>query len=402
MSASGAPVTLPTSTSNSTDRMHHVGLPKLMFLVTEDWYFVSHRLELAIAARRAGYDVVVATNVSRYQKRIEDAGIRLCPMTFDRGGLNPLKEVLTLIKLFLLYRKENPDIVHHVAIKPVIYGSLVARGLRIKGVVNAFGGLGYIFSSDGWRVSLLRSIVAPFFRLAFGGSNTRIIVQNSNDRDWIVSQRLIRAEAVTLIPGAGVRLDAYHQANVESDRPLVILPARLLRDKGVREFVEAARLLLNHGVKARFALVGRPDPANPASVTESEIAGWVDQGLVELWGWRDDMPAVFSQAQIVCLPTYHEGLPKALLEAAASGCAIVTTNIPGCREVVQHGVNGWLVPVRDVQALAGSLREAIERPDLRKRYGAAVREHIVANFLVGRVNSETLAIYDDLSRLPAH
>jgi glycosyltransferase involved in cell wall biosynthesis len=369
-----------------------------MFLVTEDWYFVSHRLDLAVAARRAGYDVSVATNVSKYQKRIENAGIRLYPLTFDRGGLNPLRDILTLRTLFLLYRKEVPDIVHHVAMKPVIYGSLVARVLGIKGIVNAFGGLGYVFSSTTPRANILRLIIAPFLRLALGGSNTRIIVQNSNDRDWIVSQRSGGAEVVRLIPGSGVDLNAYRQVSVKSECPLVVLPARLLRDKGVTEFVEAASLLLSTGVKARFILVGQPDSANPASVTEAEIAAWVDRGLVEYWGWREDMASVFSQAQIICLPSYHEGLPKTLLEAAASGCAIVTTNIPGCRDVVQHGVTGWLVPVRDVQSLARSLREAIESPNLRGRYGAAARQHVAANFLRGRINGQTLAVYDELAR----
>lgn len=368
-----------------------------MFLVTEDWYFFSHRFELAIAARRAGYDVVIATRVDQHGKRITDAGFTLRAVAFNRSGLNPLEEFRTLMHLVSLYRREAPDIVHHVALKPVIYGSVAARIVGVSGVVNALGGLGYVFSSTGLRAKILRWIVKPVLKFALGGKNARLIVQNSGDRDLIVAGRLANAGSIHLIRGAGVDPKAYRQVAVASEMPLVILPARLLREKGVGEFVEAARLLRAQGIKARFALVGKPDLANPASVSQSEIDAWVDEGVVEFWGWQDDMPSVFSQAQIVCLPTYYgEGLPKSLLEAAASGCAIVTTDIPGCREIVRHGVTGWLVPTRDVRALATALQQAIEQPSLREQYGASARALIAADFSMDRVADETIAIYDEL------
>ena len=207
---------------------------------------------------------------------------------------------------------------------------------------------------------------------------------------------LAEAASLRLIRGAGVDPAAYRQVSAASETPLVILPARLLRDKGVGEFVEAARLLRARGVKARFALVGKPDPANPASVSQAEIDAWAVEGAVECWGWQDDMPAIFAQAQIVCLPTYHEGFPKSLLEAAASGCAIVTTDIAGCREIVRHGVTGWLVPTRDAGALADALQAAIEQPGLRERYGAAARALVEADFSMDRVASETIAVYHEL------
>jgi glycosyltransferase involved in cell wall biosynthesis len=368
-----------------------------MFLVTEDWYFVSHRLELAIAARQAGYDVVVATRVDRHGKRITDAGFKLCPVTFNRGGLNPLEEFRTLVQLVRLYRREAPDIVHHVALKPVIYGSLVARLVGTGGVVNALGGLGYVFSSAGLRAKILRWIVKPALKLALGGKNTRLIVQNGDDRERIVTGGLANEGSISLIRGAGVDPAAYRQVMVATGMPLVILPARLLREKGVGEFVGAARLLRAQGIKARFALIGKPDLANPASVSQPEIDAWVDEGVVEFWGWQDDMPSIFAQAQIVCLPTYYgEGLPKSLLEAAASGCAIVATDIPGCREIVQHGVTGWLVPTRNANALANALRQAIEQPCLREQYGGSARSSIATNFSMERVAEETMAVYDQL------
>lgn len=371
---------------------------KLMFLVTEDWYFVSHRLELAIAARRAGYEVVVATRIDRHGQRIREAGCSVRPVDFNRSGANPLEEFRTLLKLARLYREEAPDIVHHVAIKPVIYGSLIARITGVRNIVNALGGLGYVFSSVGLRAKILRWIVKPALRFALGGRNTRLIVQNSDDRDRIIADGLASASSIRLIRGAGVDPGVYRQAPVASDIPLVILPARLLREKGVVEFVEAARLLRERGTRARFALVGKPDLANPASVSQAEIDAWVSRGLVEYWGWRDDMPAVFSQAQIACLPTYYgEGLPKSLLEAGASGCAIVATDIPGCREIVHHGKTGWLVPTRDVEALANALRQAIEDPGLRRQYSSSMQALIAADFSLDRVIAQTLAIYRELA-----
>jgi glycosyltransferase involved in cell wall biosynthesis len=369
----------------------------LLFLVTEDWYFVSHRLELAVAARKAGYDVVVATRVDRHGPRITDAGLKLCPLTFDRGGLNPLKDFRTLLGIFRLYRREAPDIVHHVALKPVVYGSFAARLVGVRGIVNALGGLGYVFSSTGLRVKILRSIAWPLLKFALGRKNSRLIVQNRDDLAKVVEGGLASAQSVSLIRGAGVDPADYRQVTVASETPLVILPARLLREKGVGEFVAAATALRARGVKARFALVGKPDPANPTSVTEAEIAAWVAEGAVEYWGWQDDMPAVFAQAQIVCLPTYYgEGLPKSLLEAAASGCAIVASDSPACREIVEQGVTGWLVPARDVHALADVLQQAIERPDLRERYGRAARSRIAADFSMDRVIGEVFVIYEKL------
>jgi glycosyltransferase involved in cell wall biosynthesis len=370
---------------------------KLLFLVTEDWYFVSHRLELAIAARQAGYEVVVATRVDAHGDHIAKAGLKLCPIAFNRAGLNPLEEFRTLIDVARVYRREAPDIVHHVALKPVIYGSFIARIMGIKGIVNALGGLGYVFSSTGARAKMLRAIAKPLLRFALGRTNSHLIVQNSDDLARVVIGGLASAGSVRLIRGAGVDPAAYRQVTAASELPLVILPARLLREKGVGEFVAAARLLRARGIGARFALVGKPDLANPTSLSESEIAVWVAEGAVEYWGWRDDMPSVFSQAQIVCLPTYYgEGLPKSLLEAAASGCGIVASDIPACREIVQEGVTGWLVPTRDVEALADALQQAIERPDLRRQYGASARTQIVANFSSDRVARQTIAIYDKL------
>ena len=369
------------------------GRPKLMFVVSEDWYFVSHRLPLAVAAKQAGYDVHVATRVGSKDAPIVDAGLTLHPLTFNRSGMAPLEEMKALSGLVRLYRREKPDIVHHVALKPVIYGSLAARLAGVGGVINALGGLGYVFSSEGRHAAVLRKVARPILRAALNGRNSKLIVQIEDDRRRLVHGGHVTPDKVHLIPGSGVDLSRYRPVDHAATPPLVILPARLLHDKGVVEFVEAARLLRKEGVAARFALVGQRDPANPACVSEDELEGWRHEGIVELWGWREDMPDVFAGAQIVCLPSYHEGVPKALLEAAASGCAIVASDIPGCRSIVRHGETGWLVPPRNAQAFADTLREAIESTELRQRYGRAAHALVDAEFSMARVVELTLDLY---------
>jgi glycosyltransferase involved in cell wall biosynthesis len=351
---------------------------------------------MSIAAREAGYDVHVATRLDRQADVIRESGLQLHPVAFNRGGLGPVEDMRTIAQLVRLYRQVGPDLVHNVALKPVLYGSFAARIARVPAVVNALGGLGYVFSSDTAKARLLRLIAKPALKMALGGVNSRLIVQNTYDRDRMVRERFVKAGSIRLVRGAGVDPAVYSPTDIEQQPPLVILPARLLREKGVREFVAAARLLREQGLAARFALVGQPDPLNPASVSQLEVDGWAKEGILEAWGWRDDMPAVFAQAQIACLPSYHEGLPRALLEAAACGCAIVASDIPGCREIVEHGRTGLLVPVRDEVALATALSQLIERPDLRRHYGSAVRKHLEAELSMDKVVRDTLAVYAEL------
>jgi glycosyltransferase involved in cell wall biosynthesis len=370
--------------------------PKLLYLVSEDWYFVSHRLALARAAREAGFDVVVATRTAGHADPIRDAGLRLEPITFFRSGLAPLGEAGTLLELVRLYRRERPDIVHHVALKPVIYGSLAARTAGVKGVVNALMGLGYVFSSQDLKARVLRPLVRAALEQALKGARARVIVQNRDDFDELVRQGIAGAEDLRLIRGSGVDPSQFDPQHPAAGDPIVVLPARMLRDKGVIEFAEAAEFLKSRGARARFVLCGEPDPLNPASLGQDEIDALVHRGAVEYWGWRKNMGDVWKSAQIVCLPSYREGLPKALLEAAASGLPIVATDVPGCREIVRHGENGWLVPARDAGALAAALAEAIADPARRARYGARGRRMVEDEFALARVIGETLAVYREV------
>lgn len=372
--------------------------PRLLYVVTEDWYFVSHRLTLAAAARKAGYRVGVITRVQKHADAILAAGLDLYPLDFSRSGLGPGHEARTVASLMRLYKELKPDVIHHVAMKPVIYGSLAARAAGIKGIVNAMMGLGYVFTSDAAKARVLKPFVRAALKAALSGANTRVIVQNEDDRDLFTRERLARPGAIRLIRGSGVDPSLYSTSPPPGGVPLVVLPARVLKDKGVEEFVSAARTLKSRGVVARFALVGDPDPSNPASISSDVLAGWVREGVVEHWGWRpqSEMPEVLAASAVVCLPSYREGLPKALLEAAAAARAIVTTDVPGCREVVRPGVNGWRVPARDADALMAALQQALGDPDTCRKYGLAGRAMVEAELSLASVIEQTLAVYREL------
>ena len=362
--------------------------PKLLYLVTEDWYFCSHRLPLAIAARQSGFDVAVVTRVCEHGKLIEDAGLRLIPFEISRRGMNPLRELPTVLRLAALYRREKPDLVHHVAMKPVLYGSLAARLANVKHVVNAIAGLGWLYTSGDRSKKIIRALVRGLFRWALKGSE--IIVQNPDDMNQLKAMGL---EQLHLIRGAGVDTQSFRPCDEPPDPPCVMLVSRMLWDKGVGEFVAAARLLKREGIVGRFVLVGGFDPGNPAAIPESQLRSWNDEGVVEWWGQRADMANVLAQAHIACLPSYREGLPKSLLEAAACGLPIVTTDAPGCREVVENDVNGLLVPVKDCSALAGAIKKLILDPELRRRMGTASRDKAVKEFSQDHIIEQTLNVY---------
>lgn len=369
-------------------------LPKLLFIVTEDWYFVSHRLPLAVAAQKAGFDVAVATRVGEHGETILAAGIRLIPFSLSRRRGNPLREVAELARL---YFRERPDIVHNVALKPIVYGALSAWVARVPAQVNAVAGLGWLFTSTKGMMRLIRPAVRWTLAWLLNTRGSLTIVQNPDDRALLISAHLPETR-LRLIRGAGIDTTAFYPVPEPSGSVCIMLAARMLWDKGVGEFVEAARLLTQAGVCARFVLAGDPDPGNPASVPVAVLRAWHGHNGVEWWGRRDNMPAVFHTAHIACLPSYREGLPKVLLEAAGCGLPIVTTDVPGCREIVRDGDNGFLVPVRDAQALAVALRSLIDDVALRAKMGQRAREIVLEEFSQERVIAETLAVYRELTQ----
>ena len=367
---------------------------RLLYFVTEDWYFCSHRLPHAIAARTAGYDVTVVTRVREHGEVIRAAGLRLEPFEIARSGMNPLRELFTLLRLIALFRRVRPDIVHHVAMKPVLYGSLAAYLAGVPGVINAVTGMGWLFTSAGDRVRLVKRAV----RVALGRllSKGIALVQNPDDAELLARLGVPRGN-IRRIAGSGVDLTRFYQTPEPAGTPVIVLPARLLWDKGVGEFVEAARILKSRGVEARFVLVGDPDPANPTSISKKQIEDWVREEVVEYTAWTNDMPSVLANAHIVCLPSYREGLPKALIEGAASGRPIVATDVPGCRDVVRNGVHGFCIPPRDSNALAVALARLVSDPALRARMGAAARKRAEQEFGLEAVIVQTLEVYGEVA-----
>ena len=380
---------------------------KIILFANTEWYLYNFRLSLAQALRSEGHEVVLVSPPGKYSKRLEEAGFRWISFPFSTRGTNPLAELATIWRLRNLYRMEKPDAAHHFTIKCVLYGSLAAQAAGIRRVINAITGLGFVFIGRGRRERGLRWLVKGLYRVAL--KNTQVVFQNEDDRALFFDLGLVKVDQVCLIPGSGVDTSRFvvepasalpggpALAGVPETRPespaLIVLPARMLWDKGVREFVEAAKILKDQGVCARFALVGDTDPDYPACVPEQQLNEWQSSGIVEWWGWQEDMLAVYHQAQIVCLPSYREGLPRTLVEAAACGRALVAADVPGCRSIVRQGVNGLLVPVKDGKALAEALRTLILDPRLRNEMGHCGREIVLKEYSTERVLADTLKLY---------
>ncbi len=371
---------------------------KLLFFVTEDWYFCSHRLPLGISAKQAGYDVVVVTRVRQHGQRIRDAGLRLVPFELERQSANPFREFACIWRLWQIYRQERPDIVHHVSLKPVLYGSIAARCAGVGKIVNAMAGLGILFSSDSPRTRLLRIPVVAAFRLLLSGSQVRMILQNDDNVRVLTDLGIVQKEQIRLIRGAGVDLAEYKVQPEPFGVVRVLLVARMLWDKGVGEFVEAARLLRARGCALTFTLIGEPDPANPSAIPLAQLQAWHHEGIIEWLGRREDIAEQYAQSHIACLPSFYgEGVPKSLLEAAACGRPIVTTNTPGCSDVVQDGENGFLVPPKNAIALADAIEKLAQNPSLRTRMGLAGRKRAEHDFALNKIVGETLQVYGELA-----
>ena len=366
---------------------------KILFLVSEDWYFLSHRLPIARAARDAGAEVVVATRVRERGADIEAEGFRLVPIELARSGRNPLHDLRTLLSLIALYRRERPDVVHHVALKPALYGSIAAWWTALPVMVNAFAGMGFVFISNGLFARLLRPVIAGLFRFLLNRPASRVIVQNPDDRALFTDRIGVAPQRITIIRGSGVDIETFRpQANDPPDPPLAICVSRMLWDKGIGELVEAARLLKTRGVAIRIRLVG-PGDDNPAAIPQATLDAWADEGVVEVAGPSRDIAGAYAAAHIAVLPSYREGLPKSLLEAAAAGLPMVATDVPGCREVCRDGETGLLVPLRSIEPLADALEKLAADPALRTRLGNAARHAAETEFAEAIVIAQTLALY---------
>ncbi len=369
---------------------------KIVFVVNNSTYFVSHRMTIGLRLLEMGCEVHVVAPGS-CPADLSSHGFQYHRVNISRNGKNPLEEIKTIHALYAVFTRLKPDLVHLVTIKPYLYGGIAARLANVPAVVSAVAGLGILFSQNTYSSRLLRLFLNPFYRFAFGHSNQTVIFQNKDDRAILQRFALLPERKIVLIRGAGVSLEKYSYRPEPEGVPVVSLASRLLKDKGVLEFVEASRVLQQRGVKAQFWLIGTPDPGNANTVTQGQLDEWEKNGLVQCLGYRADIAELFAKSHIITLPScYGEGLPKVLIEAAACGRAVVTTDHPGCRDAIEADVTGLLIPIKDSTALADAIETLINNEKHRQQLGRAGRELAEEFFDVEKVVDAHIRVYSQL------
>jgi len=364
----------------------------IIYFVSEDWYFCSHRLPIARKALKDGFKVVVVTNVNNHRDIIESEGFELAPIEMSRGSVNLFSEFKTIYQIYTYCKKINPSVIHNVALKPVIYGTIVAKFIGSIKIVNAMAGLGFVFISDRIKARVIRLFIHKLFKFLFSSNSIGLILQNKDDLSYFLDNKLVKKNQTAIIRGSGVDINKFTPIKESTNTPIVMLASRMLWDKGVREFVSAAKILKDSS-NIRFVLVGESDHENPASISDRQLKKWNELGIVEWWGAMDNMHEVLSKACIVCLPSYREGLPKVLLEAASCGRPIIATDVPGCREIVRNGENGVLVPPYEVESIADAIKDLVNNPEKRKNMGVNGRKLVESEFSEEIVVSQTLKLY---------
>jgi len=369
---------------------------KILYIITEDWFFHSHFFDRAKFMAASGETVGVATRFSGHEEELRSHGFTLFPVNFSRRGLNPLTEFITSLRIRKIVREFRPDITHNVALKPVVTGTFGELLGRQTVIVNALVGMGYIFTSTDARASLVKPLLSRILKLLLHSKSVHVVIENPDDLNSLVSDGFVQPSQISLIRGAGVNLNAF-PFQPEIPGPIVVtLVSRILRDKGVLEFIEAASHLRMSDPDVVFQIVGEPDPGNPSAIHQSEIDSWKSLSNVKFLGRRNDIASVLRDSHVVCLPSYREGLPKALLEALSCGRPIITTDVPGCREVCDDGVNGLLVPARDSIALSKAIEKLVLDAEMRQAMGRAGRLRAETEFSNEIVCTQTLDLYRKL------
>ena len=367
-----------------------------VFVVNNPTYFISHRLPIGLSLLEHGHEVYVI-GPGECPDGLQEYGFKFYSVKMSRKGKNPFAELNTIFQLYRLFKSIKPDVVHLVTIKPYLYGGIAARLARVPAVVSAVAGLGILFSQQNIKAKILRTVLFPLYWFAFNHPNQKAIFQNTHDRDVLINWGVLSASKAVLVRGAGADLKDYAYVTEPSGVPVVSFAARLLKDKGVVEFVNASRLLQQRKVAAKFWLVGDTDPGNANTVSQSELDAWQAEGLVDCLGYRTDIASLFAQSNIVSLPSYYgEGLPKVLIEAAACGRAVVTTDWPGCRDAITADVTGLLIPIKDSVALADAIERLIKDAELRNSMGREGRELAEDVFAIEKIVQQHLDIYQEL------
>lgn len=370
-------------------------MKKILFVTTEDWAFITHRLHLGKSAIEAGYEVSLAANSSNHNSVLREHNINFFNWKLKRGSVNILRGLFEVIRIFKILKFYKPDVVHAVALKPVLFVHLASIFLRKKTkFVYALGGLGHLFISNSFKTKVLRYIVILAMRLALRSSDNSLILQNVDDIEVIASLGIRKRENIDLIRGAGVELDKFRVSPIPSNIPKIIMPSRLVWEKGISEFIHAAELINKKKKRAEFILVGEIDNENPSAVPLSTIDSWVERGVVDYWGHILDMRTVYAASSVICLPSYREGLPKCLLEAASCGRPVVAFDVPGCREIVINEKNGLLIEEINGHALAEGLSKLIKSKDLCALQGKRGRKIVETHFSAQKIFSQTFAIWN--------
>ena len=369
-------------------------MKKILFIVNVDWFFVSHRLPIALAAIDEGFEVHLVCAVTGKEDELKAKGIIVHPLELSRSGTSLFSEFKTFTQIFSAIKLIKPNIVHSITIKPVIYGNIIARLLKVPIRVSSISGLGYVFINQGIKSKLFRRLISVLYRMSLHGAKA-IIFQNKSDRDVLKQMRAVTPEQEVHIRGSGVSLEEYPVTKEPTEAPVVMLVARLLIDKGVNEFVEAAKILKLKRSDIRMILVGDIDLGNRKSITTKQLNHWLDEKIVEHWGYKNNIAKTMSQANIIVLPSYREGLPKSLIEAAACGRAVITTDVPGCRDAIEVNKTGLLVPVKSVKPLADAILKLVHDVELRHSYALAGRVLAEEAFNIKDVIQKHMEIYSN-------
>jgi glycosyltransferase involved in cell wall biosynthesis len=373
---------------------------RLLFVVNVDWFFLSHRLGIAKAAMNQGYEVHIATAITGNPKILTDEGLILHHIPLNRSNIDPLSVIKYLFKLIKVFKLVQPDLVHLVTIKPVLIGGIALKFFKVPAVVFAISGMGYVYIGNKFIHQFLRLLSSIIYKLALNHPNAIVICQNADDLKLVKGITNLPRKAFTLIKGSGVDLKKFKPTKLPAQPPIIMFPARMLFDKGVNEFVEAAKRISSNQsieIKARFVLVGMLDDGNKASLKPSDILELEQNNIVEYWGHKESMEEILPLSTVVVLPSYREGLPKVLSEAAACGRPIITTDVPGCRDVLQKNISGLLVPANNSKKLADAMIKLITTPNMCSSFGNAGRIFAEKNFSLEIIINQHIKIYQDLT-----
>jgi len=371
--------------------------PSILYLVNDSSFFISHRLPTALAAIKEGFEVHVASNMHNNKKYLESLGFLCHDLPFSRGSLNIFKELSVMLKIFFLYREVNPSLFCQETIKPVLYGTLVSKILPRKPIVNTITGLGYLFISEKKIHIFFQKTLLFIYKKIFASSMVHTIFENHDDADLFIKRNIVKKNNISIIKGAGVDTKKIQPNFVKPKLISIILVARMLWDKGVGEFVDAARIIKSN-TNVKFILVGGEDLENPKGIKRNLLNQWVKEGIVTWYGYSNSVEKILNESHIACLPSYREGLPKSLIEAAAAGLPIVTTDVPGCREVVKNNINGLIVPPKNSILLSEALLFLINNSQVRKKMGQKSRKFAVEKFSLEIIIKSTLDLYKNVTR----